>query len=51
LWMEDDDDGKQSAAWDIFSSILERAPLGYKEEEKVICISVHLDSTLLTDSR
>jgi hypothetical protein len=35
LWMEDDDDGKQSAAWDIFTSLLERATLGYQEEEKV----------------
>jgi hypothetical protein len=35
LWMEDEDDGKQSPAWDIFSSILERASLGYEDEEKV----------------
>lgn len=36
LWMEDEDEGKQSSAWDIFSSILDRASLGYEHEEKVI---------------
>lgn len=35
LWMEDEDEGKQSSAWDIISSILDRAPLGYEQEEKV----------------
>jgi cohesin complex subunit SA-1/2 len=35
LWMEDEDDGKQCSAWDIFSSILDRATLGSEQEEKV----------------
>lgn len=35
IWMEDEDDGKQNSAWDIFFSILDRAVLGYEDEEKV----------------
>ena len=34
-WMEEDEGGKQSSAWDIISAIAERGRLGYKEEEQV----------------
>jgi len=34
-WMEEDEGGKQSSAWDIVSALLERGRLGYKEEEAV----------------
>lgn len=34
-WMEEDEGGKQSCAWDILSAIAERGSLGYKEEELV----------------
>ena len=33
-WMEDDEDGKQSSAWDIICALAERGRLGYKEEEQ-----------------
>lgn len=35
-WMEEDDGGKQSSAWDIISALAERGRLGYREEEMVI---------------
>lgn len=34
-WMEENEGGKQSSAWDIVSAIAERGRLGYKEEELV----------------
>ena len=34
-WMEEDEGGKQSSAWDIISALLDRGRLGYKEEEAV----------------
>lgn len=34
-WMEEDEGGKQSSAWDIISALVERGRLGYKEEERV----------------
>lgn len=36
-WMEEDEGGKQSSAWDIISALLDRGRLGYKEEEAVRC--------------
>lgn len=36
-WMEEDEGGKQSNAWDIISALLDRGRLGYKEEEAVRC--------------
>jgi cohesin complex subunit SA-1/2 len=38
-WMEEDEGGKQSSVWNIISALLERATLGYEEEEKVL---IHL---------
>ncbi|PFH50849.1 hypothetical protein AMATHDRAFT_3582 [Amanita thiersii Skay4041] len=35
-WMEEDEGGKQSNAWDIISAISERGRLGYKEEETMV---------------
>jgi cohesin complex subunit SA-1/2 len=35
LWMEEDEGGKQSSAWDILNALVERGRLGYKEEEMV----------------
>lgn len=37
-WMEEDEGGKQSSAWDIISAIAERGRLGYREEELVSCL-------------
>ena len=34
-WIEEDEGGKQSSAWDILSALIERGRLGYKEEETV----------------
>jgi hypothetical protein len=34
-WMEEDESGIQSSAWDIISALVERGRLGYKEEETV----------------
>jgi cohesin complex subunit SA-1/2 len=34
-WIEENEGGKQSSAWDIISAIVERGRLGYKEEETV----------------
>jgi cohesin complex subunit SA-1/2 len=34
-WMEEDEGGKQSSAWDIVCALVERGRLGYKEEERV----------------
>ncbi|KAI8989117.1 hypothetical protein BD414DRAFT_486064 [Trametes punicea] len=35
-WMEEDEGGKQSSAWDIVSALAERGRLGYKEEETMV---------------
>jgi cohesin complex subunit SA-1/2 len=37
-WMEEDEGGKQSSAWDILSALVERGRLGYKEEERVSAV-------------
>ena len=34
-WMEEEEEGKQSSAWDIICALAERGRLGYKEEELV----------------
>jgi cohesin complex subunit SA-1/2 len=34
-WVDDDDGGKQTSAWDIISPLMERGRLGRKEEQKV----------------
>ncbi|EJD51835.1 hypothetical protein AURDEDRAFT_82703 [Auricularia subglabra TFB-10046 SS5] len=41
-WMEEDEGGKQSSAWDILVAIAERGALGYKEEEELVerCVNV-----------
>ncbi|KAH7106865.1 hypothetical protein BKA62DRAFT_631828 [Auriculariales sp. MPI-PUGE-AT-0066] len=41
-WMEEDEGGKQSNAWDILSAIAERGGLGYKEEDQLVeqCLQV-----------
>ncbi|OCH94580.1 hypothetical protein OBBRIDRAFT_747233 [Obba rivulosa] len=41
-WMEEDEGGKQSSAWDIVSAVAERGRLGYKEEELMIDRALHL---------
>jgi len=42
-WIEEDEGGKQSSAWDIISALVERGGLGYKEEERVrVVISASL---------
>jgi cohesin complex subunit SA-1/2 len=40
-WIEEDEGGKQSSAWDIISALVERGRLGYKVEETV-CSSAFL---------
>ena len=34
-WMDEDEGGKQSSAWDIVCALVERGRLGYREEERV----------------
>ncbi len=34
-WVEENEGGKQSSAWDILCALAERGRLGYKEEEAV----------------
>ena len=34
-WIEEDEGGKQSSAWDILNGLIERGRLGYKEEATV----------------
>lgn len=34
-WMDEDEGGKQSSAWDIICALAERGRLGYREEEIV----------------
>lgn len=46
-WMEEDEGGKQSSAWDIISALAERGRLGYKEEETV-SISIFFGSASRT---
>lgn len=45
-WMEEDEGGKQSSAWDIVNALAERGRLGYKEEESVRIISNWTKSTV-----
>ncbi|KAI0031520.1 hypothetical protein K488DRAFT_51948 [Vararia minispora EC-137] len=42
IWMEEDEGGKQSSAWDIIAALAERGKLGYKEEKQMVqqCIEV-----------
>ncbi|KAF9559794.1 hypothetical protein CPC08DRAFT_666116 [Agrocybe pediades] len=35
-WIEEDEGGKQSSAWDIVSALIERGRLGYNEEELMV---------------
>ncbi|KZT04963.1 uncharacterized protein LAESUDRAFT_702953 [Laetiporus sulphureus 93-53] len=35
-WIEEDEGGKQSSAWDIISALAERGRLGYREEESMV---------------
>ncbi|KAI9060084.1 hypothetical protein FKP32DRAFT_1578832 [Trametes sanguinea] len=35
-WVEEDEGGKQSSAWEIISALAERGRLGYKEEEMMV---------------
>jgi cohesin complex subunit SA-1/2 len=48
LWIEEDEGGKQSSAWDIVSALVERGRLGYKEEE-LVCDFFVFELLLLTD--
>ncbi|RDB23493.1 Cohesin subunit psc3 [Hypsizygus marmoreus] len=41
-WMDEDEGGKQSSAWDIISALVERGRLGYKEEETMIEQALHV---------
>ncbi|KAJ6591108.1 hypothetical protein DFH09DRAFT_1138592 [Mycena vulgaris] len=41
-WMEEDEGGKQSSAWDIVSALVERGRLGYKEEAFMIAQALDL---------
>ncbi|KAJ6588456.1 hypothetical protein B0H19DRAFT_207200 [Mycena capillaripes] len=41
-WMEEDEGGKQSSAWDIVSALVERGRLGYKEEASMIVQALEL---------
>ncbi|KDR77313.1 hypothetical protein GALMADRAFT_267467 [Galerina marginata CBS 339.88] len=41
-WIEEDEGGKQSSAWDIINALVERGRLGYKEEELMIEQALHV---------
>ncbi|XP_006455307.1 hypothetical protein AGABI2DRAFT_121237 [Agaricus bisporus var. bisporus H97] len=41
-WMEEDESGNQSSAWDIVSALVERGRLGYKEEETMVEQALHV---------
>ncbi|KAH9947828.1 hypothetical protein B0H21DRAFT_821509 [Amylocystis lapponica] len=41
-WMEEDEGGKQSSAWDIVNALAERGRRGSKEEELMIDRALHL---------
>ncbi|KXN89772.1 Cohesin subunit psc3 [Leucoagaricus sp. SymC.cos] len=41
-WMEEDESGKQSCAWDIVCAVVERGRLGYKEEEGMVEQALHV---------
>ncbi|PCH37402.1 hypothetical protein WOLCODRAFT_84248 [Wolfiporia cocos MD-104 SS10] len=41
-WMEEDEGGKQSSAWDIISALAERCRLGYREEEMMVDRALHV---------
>ncbi|KAI0703063.1 hypothetical protein BC835DRAFT_1319789 [Cytidiella melzeri] len=43
-WMEEDERGMQSSAWDIVMALVERGKLGYKEEELMIDQALHLQT-------
>jgi hypothetical protein len=47
-WMEEDEGGKRSSAWDIVCALLERGRLGRKEEEKASHVEVEEISPSLT---
>jgi cohesin complex subunit SA-1/2 len=44
-WMEEDEGGKQSNAWDIMMALAERGRLGYKEEAQVMSICYTLSGS------
>ncbi|KZV96026.1 hypothetical protein EXIGLDRAFT_833952, partial [Exidia glandulosa HHB12029] len=44
-WMEEDEGGKQSSAWDIIIAIVDRGALGYKAEEQLVDHCVHVLAT------
>ncbi|KAJ7628572.1 hypothetical protein FB45DRAFT_834497 [Roridomyces roridus] len=46
-WMDDDEGGKQTSAWDIVSALVERGRLGYKEEAYMITQALNLLTTHL----
>ncbi|KAJ7135430.1 hypothetical protein C8R43DRAFT_1020987 [Mycena crocata] len=51
-WMEEDEGGKQSSAWNIVSALVERGRLGYKEEAFMITQAIELlDKHLLWQAR
>ena len=46
-WMEEDEGGKQSSAWDIICALAERGRLGYKEEELVSSGQIYTNNSLI----
>lgn len=51
-WMEEDEGGKQSNAWDITMALIERGRLGYKEEEQArFLFSLILGTNLTSTGR
>lgn len=47
--LEEDEGGKQSSAYDIFTALADRGKLGYREEEAVRSISMWVASTYAYD--
>ncbi|KAF7319423.1 SCD domain-containing protein [Mycena chlorophos] len=46
-WIEEDEGGKQSSAWDIISALADRGKLGYKDEAFMITQALQILSTHL----
>ncbi|KAF7329868.1 SCD domain-containing protein [Mycena kentingensis (nom. inval.)] len=41
-WMEEDEGGKQSSAWDIVAALVDRGRLGYKEEAAMVGSAIEI---------
>lgn len=49
-WMDEDEGGKQSSAWDIVCALAERGRLGYKEEQ-MVGLDLRISVNTVTNNR